>query len=175
MAYTGIYKIQSKIKPEKVYLGSAINIDRRWGEHLRRLRGKRHGNSRLQNHCNKYGVNDLQFSVVLECSKTDLIVIEQQFLDDCKPFFNICKTASSQLGMKRSKETRKKMSDAKKNVPLSKDHKAGLRKYWHNRPAWTDETLKKRSESMKKFMKETGFMPPLRKGCKKLKKNNINT
>ena len=39
MAVSGIYKIESKIKPERCYIGSAVNINRRWNVHLRALKG----------------------------------------------------------------------------------------------------------------------------------------
>ena len=32
---TGIYKIQSIIKPERIYIGSAVYVDKRWKEHLK--------------------------------------------------------------------------------------------------------------------------------------------
>jgi hypothetical protein len=35
---TGIYKIQSIIKPERIYIGSAVYVDKRWKEHLNDLR-----------------------------------------------------------------------------------------------------------------------------------------
>jgi hypothetical protein len=31
---SSIYQIQSKIKPERIYIGSAVNIKHRWGIHL---------------------------------------------------------------------------------------------------------------------------------------------
>ncbi len=27
---SGVYKIQSKIKPERIYIGSSVNINSRW-------------------------------------------------------------------------------------------------------------------------------------------------
>ncbi len=111
MKISGIYKIQSVIKPNKIYIGSAININLRKWQHFNDFKKNRHGNSRLQNHYNKYGKDDLQFSFLLGCDKKDLIKIEQYFIDSYNPFFNICKKADSSLGLKRSEETRKKIGD----------------------------------------------------------------
>ena len=55
MIISGIYKIQSIIKPERCYIGSAVNIQKRWRDHKRELRNNKHSNKKLQNHCNKYG------------------------------------------------------------------------------------------------------------------------
>lgn len=169
MAYSdsGIYKIQSKRYPDRIYIGSAVSIRRRFSEHLRRLGRNKHENQKLQNHCNKYGIEDLQFSVLMRCKKENLILFEQSILDDYEPYFNIRKIAENQFGTKRTKEQRRRMSEAKKGIPLSEEHKAGLKANWHNRKPWSEGTLKKRSESMKKLMVKTGFRPPSQKGRKR--------
>ena len=129
MRISGIYKIQSIIKPKKAYIGSAVNIDKRWGNHLSDLRLNKHSNGRLQNHYNKYGESDLQFSILLGCEKGELIANEQFFIDSYKPFFNICIIAGSNLGCrwklpkgrKASDETRKILSNARKGIVFSKE------------------------------------------------------
>ncbi len=73
MKLSGIYQIQSKIKPERCYIGSAIHISNRWTKHLSELRLNRHHSRKLQLHYNKYGESDLQFSVLLGCEKEDLL------------------------------------------------------------------------------------------------------
>ena len=165
MALTGIYKIQSKIKPERIYIGSAINIDYRWYDHIRYLRELRHGNAKLQNHFSKYGITDLQFSVILECNRESLIVMEQQFLDDCNPYFNICKTANSRLGVKQSKETKKKISNRLKGRSLSEEHKESLKKAYHDNPDrsfFSDKTRQKIREANLRNRN----IPPSREGVK---------
>jgi len=113
MKISGIYKIQSAIKPNRVYIGSAVNINHRWNCHLSDLRKNKHHSKKLQNHLNKYGESDLLFSILLGCPKEDLIKNEQYFLDSYKPYFNICQIASSQFGLKRSEETKNKMRQRK--------------------------------------------------------------
>ena len=109
MAKAGVYKIQSLIKPDRIYIGSAMNIPKRWSYHRVDLRNNRHGNDRLQNHFNKYGESDLQFSVLLECSKEQLITREQDFIDALNPYFNICRIAGSSLGRTSSEATKEKL------------------------------------------------------------------
>jgi group I intron endonuclease len=134
---SGIYQIQSSIKPERIYIGSAVNIQNRWWTHLYELRNNKHRNQRLQNHYNKYGKNDLVFSTIISCDKEDLIVTEQFYLDSYKTYFNICKIARSCLGLKCSEETKGKISRANKGKQSS------LGRYH------TKESKKKQSIAMK--------------------------
>jgi group I intron endonuclease len=125
MKISGIYKIQSIKKPNRCYIGSAVNITKRWGHHLQELRINKHGNKKLQNHFNKYGESDFQFSVLVGCDKVDLIKTEQYFIDSYKSWFNICPTAGSQLGVKRSEESCKRIGEAHKGrIPWNKGIKA---------------------------------------------------
>jgi group I intron endonuclease len=130
---TGIYKIQSISKPERVYIGSAVSIGKRWGQHLSDLKNKKHPNKKMQNHCNKYGVGDFCFSILLKCQKNFLIKKEQYFIDAINPWFNICKQAESSLGIKRTKETREKQSLLKRNNPV---------RYWKGKKH-SKETIEK--------------------------------
>ncbi len=106
----GIYQIQSKINPNRVYIGSGLNIHQRWNQHLQDLRKNIHHSGKLQNHYNKYGESDLQFSILTCCDREDLLQNEQFFIDSLKPWFNIQKIAGSPLGVKRSKEFCDKVS-----------------------------------------------------------------
>ena len=110
----GIYKIQSIIKPERYYIGSAINIGSRLKTHFKALRNNLHHSDKLQNHYNKYGAEDLQLFILLECNKEELLKEEQYFINSLTPYFNICRVAGSPLGVIRSEETKKKLSELNK-------------------------------------------------------------
>jgi group I intron endonuclease len=112
----GIYKIESYTKPERVYIGSSIDIDRRWYLHIILLKEGKHPNKKLQHHFNKYKELDLKFSILLGCDENELLIIEQFFIDAYNPWFNICKKAYSHLGTKRSQESIEKMRKAKQNM-----------------------------------------------------------
>jgi group I intron endonuclease len=145
MKYSGLYQIQSKIKPERIYIGSAVSIGNRWCCHLHGLRRNKHSNNKLQNHYNKYGESDLQFSVLLSCDKKDLIKTEQFFIDSLNPWFNICQKANSHLGIKMSEEAKRKMSLAKIGIKLSDEHRKKISAKGKNRKH-SDETKRKLSE-----------------------------
>ena len=151
--------IQSIIKLERCYIGSAINIKQRWDRHLQILKEGRHHSKKLQNHYNKYGKNDLIFSILSGCTKEDLLSQEQFFIDSYNPYFNIAKIAGSPLGCKHSEETKRKMSIIAKNrPPISEETRAKLSMTSKGRIK-TDEERRKRRESLKGRM-------PVNKGRK---------
>lgn len=117
MKICGIYKIQSKKKPERIYVGSSVHVHRRWNEHKSRLLAGEHWNAKLQRHFNKYGWEDLVFSVIVGCDKNSLIPFEQFYIDALDPWFNLVKIAihgynhvSGNKGRKLSEEHKRKIS-----------------------------------------------------------------
>lgn len=139
MKISCVYKITSKING-KFYIGSSIHFDRRIKDHFRSLKSNSHTNTKLQNHCNKYGIDDFEVSIIEIIEfRVDLIPREQFYLDTLTPFFNIYKSANSPAGTPRSEEVKLKMSMARKgkpspkkgipsNIPVSEENKEKLRK-----------------------------------------------
>lgn len=60
---SGIYIIRNTID-NRVYVGSAINLIRRYYTHLCDLKSNKHHNARLQNFVNKYGIEILRFQLL---------------------------------------------------------------------------------------------------------------
>jgi len=171
MKISGIYKIQSKIKPERFYIGSAIDIKSRWVRHKYDLNHQKHGNKKLQRHFNKYGESDLIFIIIELCFSEFLIIREQFYIGTLKPYFNICKIAGSKLGMKHSnsaimkiKEARSRQVSPMKGRHQSEKAKALLREArkkqispWPKGSKHSEETKKRFSEWQigKKISNET--------------------
>lgn len=152
---SGIYKIQSNIYPNKIYVGSAQNMAQRKYSHLYKLRNNIHGNRKLQNHYNKYGERDIQFTLLLGCPICNLIEHEQYFIDALMPWFNICQTAGNKLGLRHSEESKKKMSDIKMGhigcwlgKKLSEEHRRKISEYRMG-IKFSEETRRRLSESHK--------------------------
>lgn len=114
MNISGIYQIQSRVKPERIYIGSSKSIYFRWETHLRTLARNKHHSRKLQRHYDKYGKEDLVFSILLGCPKEDLINTEQYFLDSRNVYFNSAKKAGSPIEFKLSDEAKRKISESKK-------------------------------------------------------------
>jgi group I intron endonuclease len=120
MLKSGIYSIRSFLFPNKFYIGSAVNLQKRWKRHLSDLSKKQHSNRHLQNHYNLYGAADLYFSVIENCDQIFLLSREQYFMDLMNPTFNINPKADSRLNCVLSFATRQKISDSwKKRQPIS--------------------------------------------------------
>lgn len=120
---SGIYKIKN-IKTGKYYIGSAVNLKKRWKFHLFELRKGIHGNKYLQRAYNKYGEDAFKFEVLETVLFTDYLVeLEQKYIDELNPEYNLSPTAGSQLGMKHSEETKRKLSESRKGKHLSEETK----------------------------------------------------
>jgi group I intron endonuclease len=74
----GIYSITHEASG-KVYVGSSLNIRRRWNKHRRELRQGAHHSQKLQRAWDKYGADAFVFAVIEETD--DLLPREQHWLD----------------------------------------------------------------------------------------------
>lgn len=108
-----IYVIENLVN-NKLYVGSAVNMSKRWTLHLSHLRHQKHHSKHLQNAWNKYGESNFNFKVLEYCQPEDLITIEQYYLDWLEPEYNICKLARSCRGIKLTPEHKHKISLANK-------------------------------------------------------------
>lgn len=145
---SGVYKIICTVNG-KIYIGSAINLRRRWNEHQRRLSLNIHDNQHLQRAYNKYGKSAFEFEIV-ELARTEILLVRENYwiesLGVCDESigFNIAKDATAPMrgrkasaetcikignihrGKVVSEETRAKLSAAKKGVKLSPETRAKI-------------------------------------------------
>jgi len=113
---SAVYLIQSIRFPNRQYVGSAVKPRQRWQNHISDLIRNNHCNPKLQNHINKYGIEDLTFSILEVCYAEQLIQIEQLYIDSLHPWFNLCPVAGSRLGAKCSARTKIKMRHSAKRA-----------------------------------------------------------
>lgn len=109
----GIYSITNTLNGH-AYIGSAVNISKRWSKHISNLKNNEHHSGHLQNAWNKYGVDCFEFSILEQCEKEQLIEREQLYIDSEHPEYNIAPTAGSSLGVECTAATRAKISAAAK-------------------------------------------------------------
>lgn len=83
----GIYSITA-INSGKTYVGQSVNIERRWHQHLRKLRLGTHENTHMQRLYNKYGITALSFRVLEECEQENLTDRETYWYDELQPAIN---------------------------------------------------------------------------------------
>jgi len=77
---TGIYKITNLVT-NKVYIGSAKNIDARIKAHISKLKGNFHINKHLQSSYNKYKEENFKFEIIREVSNSILRRAEQFYIN----------------------------------------------------------------------------------------------
>jgi len=111
---SGIYEIRNKLNRHK-YIGSSVDIESRWEDHKRMLRGGCHYNIYLQRAWNKYGEENFEFKIVAYTDPDKAIVLEDFILQNYFDRFeyNIAKSAVAPfLGREHTEEEKRKMSKA---------------------------------------------------------------
>lgn len=143
----GVYQIEIN---GKKYIGSAArSISRRWSNHLSELRRGIHGNTYLQRTFNKYGEDNLCFSIIeVVENPEDCVVIEQKYIDTLHPELNLCLIAGSPLGRKHSEETRQRIGIASRGRKHSAETKAKMSAATSARPLSKDSRAKQAASIM---------------------------
>lgn len=115
----GIYCIR-QTNGNGYYVGSAVDVNKRWNEHKWKLNKGIHHCPHLQNAWNKHGSHCFRFEILevipshLIINNKSLMPFEQLYIDIMKPNYNACPVAGNSLGRTHSPETRAKISAANK-------------------------------------------------------------
>lgn len=135
-----------------IYIGSTVNSISRWKGHIKSLREQKHHSKHLQCAWNKYSEESFVFEIIEEVlDKSNLIEREQYYLDIYESYnrnkgYNICpkagfntrgasfyktkewrdKQRKAHLGKNKSQKTRQKMSESRKGIKFSQEHKTNL-------------------------------------------------
>lgn len=94
----GVYQI-TNTKNGKFYVGSSINLVKRRNTHWCDLKNNRHANKYLQAAWNKDGSSSFTFQVLAVVPKSELLLCEQEFIEQLKPHYNMCRFARNRLGL----------------------------------------------------------------------------
>jgi group I intron endonuclease len=108
---SGIYEILNTANGKR-YIGQAVDFVKRWRLHTIQLHKGVHHSKHLQSAWNLYGESAFKFHELGRCAPEHLTFFEQAWMDARKPEYNLAPAAGSVLGIKRSPETRAKMSKA---------------------------------------------------------------
>lgn len=107
MKVAGVYAITNRHSGSQ-YVGSAVDIRRRWKSHRSALRNRRKAPPKLQRAWDKHGESAFEFSILLVCREEDTLLYEQIVIDTVAPKYNTRQIAHSNLGMRWSAETNAK-------------------------------------------------------------------
>ena len=148
----GIYAIRNTVD-EKRYVGSAVDILRRWARHRKDLRKGRHHAIKLQRAWDKHGESAFAFEVlVMVDDVTELLGAEQRLIDEASEY-NSHAIAGSPRGFKHTPEAiekirvamqrlrgpatavqRARWSEVRKGRKLTDEARANMSKAQSNRP-----------------------------------------
>lgn len=173
---SGIYKIIN-ILNNKFYIGSSVDLKKRFREHIRRLKRNTHHCVYLQNSFNKYGENNFKFEIIEYCDILELKIKEQYYLDNLFPHYNTSKSSRCPMqGRKHSLETLEKFKFRNYShgqdhylfgKKMSKEHIENMLKaregYRHS-----EETKNKMSETSKRLNRYKDLIPSIEKNKKKI-------
>lgn len=161
---SGIYVIRHN-QTGVVYVGSALNIKKRWRDHRRELLRGKHHSIRLQNSWNKYGEQAFEFIVLEPVTQIETLIPREQhwirFFGSSMPTkgFNILPLAGSRLGSKHHAGAKEKMRAAKlgkKRPPFSDEHRDKIR---------ANKMGNKNTLGQKRSMETKGKIRAAKMGC----------
>ena len=152
---SGIYQIVNTQNGHK-YIGSSKDIHKRILSHFEHLRKGKHHSIYLQRSYNLHGENVFDHSILEICSLENLVKREQYYIDTLSPEYNICPTAYSMHGLKKTPEQIARMAESLRGVKHTEERNQRKSEYmkevWQNvRKGWTH------SEKTKKLVGEKGI------------------
>jgi group I intron endonuclease len=124
---SGIYIIKNVING-KIYIGSAVNVEKRLYAHRWALQKGNHCNIHLQRAWDKDGEGEFLFETFLTCDRRYLIFYEQLTIDSSmvrhgrENIYNISPHAGSSLGRNHSEATKYKIGLKSKGRWTGKHH-----------------------------------------------------
>lgn len=129
---TGVYQIRNLIN-NKIYIGSTAKTHtqkslsgfyRRFEHHKQALRKGLHSNRHLQKSWEKRGEDNFKFEILATCPPEYSIKLEQWFIDNLKPEYNIRLKAESNLGIIQTIEHKRKRGESlSKNYYLNSNRR----------------------------------------------------
>lgn len=159
----GIYIITNSVSGRR-YVGSGVNLRKRWNGHRWSLNRGKHHNPRLQSAWTKHGESAFTIDVleVVE-DASHLLTREQYWLDHydaaaCPGFYNFCAVAGSQLGRVRSKATCLRLSAAHRGRTHSPESRAKMRQAKLGRKLSPEHVEKVRLKSLgRRYVRSESF------------------
>lgn len=124
---SGTYVITNTVNG-KQYVGSSVDVGRRFAVHRMELRKGVHHSPALQRAWDRYGESAFTFERLATCPAGMCIPMEQALMDGVRPAYNVARTAGSRLGVRHTEATRAKMSAAvrKPRAPFTPEHRAAI-------------------------------------------------
>ena len=105
---SGVYLVRNTITND-CYVGSSVDVKRRWANHKSPSKWKQRPNSLLYKAFQKYELSNFIFEILEECDKSQLFIREQYYINKLKPTYNHNKAfQTSEELVKQHRERSKK-------------------------------------------------------------------
>lgn len=125
---SGVYQIRNVLTGDR-YVGGTTCLSHRFAQHKYRLRRGLRTNRKLSAAWAEHGDGAFTFEVLLRCDPDRIEMYEQAVIDALAPEYNVSPSASSNLGMKLTAESRRKISEVQKGVrrgPPTDEHRRNI-------------------------------------------------
>ena len=155
---SGIYRILNKINGN-CYIGSSLNVEKRYKHHLSTLRHNSSRCSILQKAFNKYGEDNFEFQVILCCKPEYRLYYEQQLIRELNSQYNVFTNVSDSplRQFTFTEQSKLKMSIEEKNYQNS----INTTYHWQIKVEFFQKNLKTKLEKLNKI--QLLVKKPLRK------------
>lgn len=155
---SGVYEIRNKVNGKR-YIGSSVNLKRRFNSHHNTLKRSVHKNKHLQSAWEKYGKDNFEINILVYCSAKKATFYEQRCIDVYKPEYNKCPTASSMLGYVMPREKVEKHRALMRDIWSDDDFRAMMQRLHQDRlQCLTQEQRLQLSENGKKAWADHAVM-----------------
>jgi group I intron endonuclease len=126
---SGIYQISNSIN-DKIYIGSAFNLYKRFKQHVWALKNNKHHNNQLSNFTKKYSLDVLKFEIIEFVEVTLLEEKEQYYIDKYKEnlFNESYDVKSFNRNKKLSLQHKQNISNALKKYIQTPEHRENINK-----------------------------------------------
>lgn len=132
---SGVYKITNNATGE-FYVGSSVDVKKRWGEHKRPGECRRKPNNKMYQDMQEYGLDCFSFEILEEVEPEYLKQVEQRFIEILKPTYNT--NNAKGLNLERNRATQRAYYQTEKGNAC---HKKGSNRYLNQLCEYNGETL----------------------------------
>ena len=130
-----VYKIVNTATGD-FYIGSSVDVKRRWAEHKKPSRWTRYSNNKMYQYMREYGLGCFSLEILEEVEPENLKQVEQGFIDTLKPTYNNYNAKGLNVERRKARRQSEKGKEANR-----RQARKDMRKYRNQLCEYNGETL----------------------------------